>query len=869
MNIIKKLTYENLRRNPKRTIVTIIGVILSTALLCAAAGLVTSGRQSMIEYAKAVDGDFHVMFDGVPAGQLGYVTENANVEKSFTGRIYGYAKAESTNEYKPYFYVIGTTQEGMQKMALHLLEGRLPENGSEILVSGHVRSNGGMMISVGDVLDLSVGTRIAEDGTVLDQMVGFDPEVPEEIADPAQMSFTVVGVITRPNSGLEPWSAPGYTLVTYAGEEETAGDAPCFAGVRFKSLKGWREKADKIASTVEAQSGQSVRTLSNTSVMKYEGALSESSLTMIYAVGTIVILIILTTSIFVIRNSFAISVAEKTAQYGMLSSVGATSKQIRDSVLYEGFLIGLVGIPLGIAGGTLALAVLTRIVNLLLPTGITELVFTFSLPWYAILASVLLGAVTIYLSSLIPAIRAGKIAPIEAIRGNDQIKISGKKVRISPLTGKIFGIGGVIAAKNLKRSRSKYRTTVISLVVSTAVFIALSSFVDYTKRATGVVYEDYQYNITVSGLHDLEKAHSLMEEMGEEDWSVSAGVHAKVDPLRYGSEMTKEEWEDIYASLTEEEKENTSFDVELSFLDERTFQQMAKECGVTSDYEHTVLLCDTAMRYHEDGSRTQVKLLGDLEGETVELQVETSLEEDEKTGETRSVYETIPVTVSRRSEKMPRGQEGWNGMVLFLVSEHYLDDQPELQKKLQELMFVDAITIKAGQPDAVQKQLEDLRSQNLDYSGIVIYNLEANARQERNFILLIEIFLYGFITVITLVGVTNIFNTISTNMILRSKEFAMLRSIGMTTKQFHRMIQLESLLYGMRSLLWGIPLGLAGSYLIYLAFASDLDLGYLLPWKAILLAVVFVFLIVGVTMWYSLGKIEKQNIVETIRNDSI
>ena len=157
----------------------------------------------------------------------------------------------------------------------------------------------------------------------------------------------------------------------------------------------------------------------------------------------------------------------------------------------------------------------------------------------------------------------------------------------------------------------------------------------------------------------------------------------------------------------------------------------------------------------------------------------------------------------------------------------------------------------------------------MNYYGLTVFNYETYMKQEQRMLLVVKIFLYGFITVITLIGVTNIFNTITTNMILRSKEFAMLKSVGMSSKEFNKMIRLESIMYGTKSLLIGIPLGILGSYGMYKAFAQGIDLGYTLPLPAIIISIVFVFIIVGITMKYSLNKINKQNIIETIRKDNI
>lgn len=159
---------------------------------------------------------------------------------------------------------------------------------------------------------------------------------------------------------------------------------------------------------------------------------------------------------------------------------------------------------------------------------------------------------------------------------------------------------------------------------------------------------------------------------------------------------------------------------------------------------------------------------------------------------------------------------------------------------------------------------------DLGYDNLSVMNIDQMIQTNNAVMLIMGIFIYGFIAVITLIGVTNIFNTISTNMRLRSKEFAMLKSVGMTKKEFNRMIRLESLFYGVKSLLIGIPLGILGGIGIFFAFGEgNLALDFVIPWKAIIISIVFVFVVVWMIMKYSVSKVGKQNIIETIRNDNI
>lgn len=149
------------------------------------------------------------------------------------------------------------------------------------------------------------------------------------------------------------------------------------------------------------------------------------------------------------------------------------------------------------------------------------------------------------------------------------------------------------------------------------------------------------------------------------------------------------------------------------------------------------------------------------------------------------------------------------------------------------------------------------------------YDVKEQAQLMRNLKLIIEIFLYGFIVLISLIGVSNIFNTITTNVNLRRREFANLKSIGMTDKAFNKMMNLECLFYGTKSLLWGLPIGCAMCYLLSKAFESEIMFMFKIPWSSIAIVIVAVYLIVFMTMKYAKGKIKKENIIDVLRDDNI
>ena len=856
MDILKKFTKKNLKLNKKRTIVTIIGIMLSTALICAVAGMVSSTQKTLANAMRADHGNYHMRFENVPAEELKFIEENVNVESYFLTKNVGYAKLDgSINSGKPYLFLMEFDRNALQNSSFKIVEGRLPENENEVVISQHIIDNGGVELEVGDTLSLDVGTRrLVDDGSVLSQSNPYlgeeesqEENLQEEITDTINKTYTIVGIIERPSYELEDYQAPGYTIITYSDNINNTDVANI--SVLFNNVGDYEETTEQIVNTVKEDTGVDISTVANVNVIRFDGGLSENTMNVLYGIAGVIIVIIVVSSVFVIRNSFAISVAEKTKQYGMLASVGATKKQIRKTVLLEGTYIGAIAIPLGILCGIIAIVVLLWIVNYLIGDMMDGVIFIYNVPLLPILLSIVISAITIYLSCIIPAIRASRISPIEAIRGNEDIKIKAKKIKTSKLTKKIFGIGGVIASKNLKRNKKKYRTTVISLVVSIAIFISLSSFLDYGKRAVGLYYTDMKYNVDVYN-GDIELYNEIAQLNNIDDYSYSFTTSAIIDIEKYGSEYGKEISNINRTYYVEAERETEYQDtIAVIMFNNDYFKKFIKELGLNeNDYKNIAILEDDEFEYNEDGTSVLRNYYNIKEGETITINLN---------GEERQV------TIAKRSDQRPMGFEGSyaTGGWIF-VSEDFMED------KDNEIIST-GMYINSSDASQLERDINNIIADNDSYKNVHITNLAEFADQERRILLLVSIFLYGFITVITLIGVTNIFNTITTNMILRSKEFANLKSIGMTTKEFNKMIRLESLLYGLKSLLIGIPIGLLGSFCIYQAFKNSVDFGYMIPWVSILISIIFVFIIVGATMKYSLSKINKQNIIETIRQDNI
>ncbi|MBR5970108.1 MAG: ABC transporter permease [Lachnospiraceae bacterium] len=896
MNPVRKLTIQSLRMNRKRTVMTVIAIALSCALIVAVTGMLSSAQATIVQYTKDTVGDYHALYSDLPGDALQIITEYTETAEVHAYRHAGYAVAEgSVNEYKPYYHLLTMDEETMKASAFRLTAGRFPENASEILISGHIEHNGGIKWKIGDTMTLALGARRLDYGALLSQINDFDPNHAEEITDTRERTFTVVGIMERPSYLIENYQAPGYTIVTCDADGSLARQSAYNtfdAEVTFTSAAAARDGAEELLDILMAEGVPVSAMQTNSDLIRFSGGINEELLETFWWLLVVIISIIMVTSVFVIRNSFRISVSEKTRQYGLLATVGATRKQIRKSVLFEGFLMGVIGIPLGLLIGAAAVRVLIFLLNIIIGDDLLENAnFVFSLSWVVFVAAVLLSVLTIWLSCLIPAVSASRIPPIEAIRGNREIMPGRRKLKSSRLVKKLFGIGGVVASNNLKRSRKKYRTTVVSLVVSISVFIGLSFFVEGMKNSVSVVYQDYGFNMAISA-QDAKACETVAQVLELTDYAYDYYASGEISRDPWGSEYANRRYDAMrsdpdYSGWLGCEPEDNPVYIHLYNRD--YFRRYLESLGVdaSGDVSGIGLLFDEDIMYDYNMQGNLKKMTTERfttakAGDTMEVRIDipahAEVEEDaplytyEVTyydGERKVTEELSYRSLTRRVRLVkvntapPYGLEGvFSDGAVLVMSE---DAVP----KSAGIDTIREMYVNAEDPDQLEQKIAQTNWEDYGVELEWYYNLNKYVSENRRMILIIEIFLYGFIAVITLIGVTNIFNTITTNMMLRSREFAMLKSVGMTKGQFNRMILLESALYGMKSLVFGIPLGLGLAWWIYRVLSGAIDDGFFIPWKAIGISALFVFVIVGLTMRYSLGKINKQNIIETIRSEAV
>ena len=857
MTLLNKLTIKNLKLNKKRTIVTIIGIMLSVALITAVASMYASGIKSLIKYETIIKGDFHTAFYNVPTSDIDKFVNNRNIEKLNITEGLGYAKIDSKNEDKPYAYLKGFTKDALNNLSVRLVKGRLPENTNEIVIPTHLKTNGRLDLKLNDSITLEVGKRIDSKGDELSQSDKYQNTAGEQLVEMQTKTYKIVGIIERPATNIEYYTAPGYTFITYIDSKNLSGNVDIYAKFTKDGVKNWDKTIANILGVSqvlfrkvynqEIESEKLTEQLKKTymfDVNKYlidleTNPISSTSIGDLGKVLAIVIVIIVFTSIFCIKNSFDISITEKIRQYGMLRSIGATKKQIKRNVFYEATILGLIGIPLGIILGCLATYILIIISNYYL-TDVVQTGFKLELVFstYAILVAIILGIITIYFSALKSATRASKVSEIDSIRNSANLKISSKKIKSPKYIKKLFGIGGVISFKNLKRNKKKYRTTIISITVSTFVFIALYSFMELAFQNVNneLKVSDFNISLSTNAINDYSYSKFLktVNLSGVEDYAI-----LRNSELSFTGSHSSKEYLEYFGTKNESDAEGH---ITIFAIGKKQYDKYIKSLGLNyDDIKDKAILFDKQYIISYDKNNNKI---------TKNIRVYDFSKGDVIT----STNNQLNLEIGAISSIEPD--------FLKWLSNSYLIISDEMFDKIAKTNNLD-IYYKASNADKLQDELDSY----LNGESYNIDNKEENVRIMNNLFTLIAIFLYGFIIVISLIGITNIFNTITTNMELRKQEFAMLKSIGMTSKEFKRMIRLESLFMGIKSLLFGILIGIILSYLIYLS--SDSDIPYKLPIVAIIISILVVFILISLIMKYSLNKINKQNTIETIRNENI
>jgi putative ABC transport system permease protein len=583
----------------------------------------------------------------------------------------------------------------------------------------------------------------------------------------------------------------------------------------------------------------------NTDLLIAEGHVPDPYAKAIYSIAVGLILIIMCASIIVVSNAFRVSAGERTKQFGTLKSAGATSRQIRSSVLYEAFYLSIIGIPIGLAVGLSVEAIGMYLANVLLRdvnalSVNNNLHFSFTVTSEIVLFSVIISAATVFISAYLPARKAAKLSAIDAIRARGEIKIKAKKVKTSRLTRVLFGFEGELAAKSMKRSRRSYRATVAAIAASVVLFVVGSSFGDILMSAMGVFYPNVSitalatYNSSDAPLSD-EQTDELTARFREYE-GASVTMIGSVYGVADLSGLINEQGLEAYRR-----DDGAEMSVSLIEVDDEYYARLCRLSGA-KDGEAISL---NYLLYRNSENKREIVYPFNDSSKSFTVKIEGREDFSFKLG---GNLKDVPADLLQLTDNSSA-----NIVVhrIDMTRVSWLADLPDSAgfEEYAEGVFAETFD---GIEDGAERSYD-------------VEDIKAMLAATRGLGTLMMLFIYGFIALLTLIGLTNVISTISTNVRLRRGEFAALISCGMTREGLGRSLRLESVMCGLRALIIGLPLALAASYFLHTSMVDILTLPYEFPIMAVLISVAAVFAVTIVTMRFSAAKLRSSSLVDAMR----
>lgn len=836
MNILNKLTLKHLKMNKKRTLVTIIGITLSTALMVGIGLLISTVLTTERLATEKNHGAHHFKITELSKENYQTLEKNIKIDSMYYYSGIGFSFLEnSKNPFKPYLYITEASTNLLEK--LNIIEGRLPKKDNEIILTKEALEDGNLKVKVGDTISLNIGKRyfegeyIGNNNNPVPRNWDNDNVIAnaEEIKDTKEYTYKVVGIIER--TYYEDYESAGFMSFTLS--RDIPSEVEAF--IKLKKPKETYDTIKEIASNININENKFT---ANTSLLFYYGATKYDNINSTFLPLTLIALSVISIGcIVVIYNSFAISTMERKKSFGLYSSIGTTGKQIRKTVLFEAFIVGSIGIILGIIGGFLGIYVVVEILNYLLKDAV-NMEFIFSVNLTYLLIPLIFMCMVILISAYLPAKRAGKVTPIEAIRGNDDIKVTRKSLRTPKIISAIFGIEGELAHKNMKRNKKKYRVTIISLFISIVMFNTFTSFLGYAiKTSDSVDSSDYDIGFYLKGKkedikEDIKAIKSNYEI--EEERTIIQNEYITINKIDDNEYTTL--WKNMNSDYPEEAK--SSF--ELIVIPDSDMTKLTKAEGLILNKKYLTI--------YEENSRKTIET-DIFKNKNYNLEIVT-----DKSTFNIKVETTNEIDFGLKTRL-------YTGRPTLIISESTYENKFSSDTYESEYLF---------NSKDYKKINEDYKNNKLNLkSEVQVYSPKIEEATVKNIVLAINILFYGFIALVVLIGVTSVINTINTSMNLRRKEFAMLRSVGLTPHGFNKILFFESLFFGLKSLLYGIPVSIGINALISNAIGGVFNTGIIIPWNSLIISVIGVFIIVIIAMNYASKKIKKENILEALREENI
>lgn len=1031
--IFQRFAARSLRLNRTRTIVSIVGVALSCALITAIFTSVATLYEGLLTAETSTEGAWQVELVNMTDNALDELRADPRVEHIYERKIYGSAlMPESFEGYWGRYLDLHAWPTADEVAGLKPLpklgEGHAPQGPGEIVLTNDLKgltADDGLWLydslpNTGRDLDvprvkweggIQLGTEIE---LALGQRTFVDPETGQEVpclydeslytsesekgdvvteylADAsAARRYTVVGFYAPPGKGsYDVWGGNGPGYLGFVADDELA---PRSTSAYITTNLNNRTDIDQLITdytglehalfndggnrdSIENMTAQTIA-YSHDALLRYQGMLDDRSVWgTLYSLAAILSAVVITASISLIYNSFAISVSERTRQFGLLSSLGASKRQLRRTVYAEALMLAAVGIPAGILIGLAGTFAVFHIAGegigmLIDQEAFAEAGFSSIAVNPGVLAtSAALALVTVLISAAVPAWRASRVSAVDAIRQTRDVRLSRRERRaprrtkggtsraprartLDALRLRMLGVPGLLAHRNLTRASSKGRVAVASLAVSVALIIISGSISHYLSLLTQVADSggsDIEVMLnrtladgetTADGIAELERAYRELDSVegaSGEGWVLNSSLYGTFQPGMIDADelLEQDEGYDIPDRALAEDG-TTYSPISILYVDDATWRAFLKESGLDesryNDPENPLAVALNGTQSN-DGRRYSVRdlfrgtgtatLFTYIESAGDDLFISCDIDSDgtpiaryegygsadeqryDEFGE--PIFQSIErplADVLKGTHELPVGAvvdsfpstlrsyaSIWPTLVLPVGALPTLAaDSEGLTASAMNgnfatpFVFHNAegaynnslaayLSFAADAPRDVENAMNDIIAEQFvgtEWYRTFLSNNAEHVRTARLMSETVQLFINCFILITGAIAVANVFNTLTNSIILRRREFAMLKSVGMGDRAFWKMIALECLSYAWRGLAIGLCLGALVTLLIYQAMMmSFADLDFVVSAGWVFAAIGVVALVLALSTVYALRKSSAGSIVQTLREDAI
>lgn len=878
MNIINRFTLRTLWKNKVRTFVTILGIILATAMFVSITSIITSLQNYMLDIVVDETGEWQGQIYNIDKKSKEEICDKAAdiSEKSYVEIYENQGKAKDIS-------FSGIDDNFRAMLTVKLKSGHMPKDNSQIIMTNMARSVYFENSEIGDKVKLKVDGKDREF-----EISGFSEVVTSNGDTSNDMQIFTKSGLTSPKSYTMYFKCKNVSKVE----------------VVFETLMKKLEKAKK---TGAGSDEDDITGYMHSALLKFYGESPNHTYNkLLYGMSGILMVIIMIAAVSLIHNAFSISISERTKQFGLLKSAGATRKQILRSVFFEAGILCIIGIPIGIICGVIGIGITLNLLGnqfamMLTGSDSSGISLTMHISAAGVLVAVAVTVITVLVSALIPAVKAVRLTVLQALKQNESTGLKRRSVKVNPILERLFGFEGKLADKNFKRNKRKQRVTVISIAISTALFVAVNSFTSYMSKSL----ELYDSNTAADLSMEVEKSvieksfktieNALkgfkgVDNIDDAGYSMYDNVIAEINIKDVDSEYLND-LKKMDPDMVDEKKGIIRIDAHIWYLEDDIYNEYIKKNNIKStnalawphlsiynedeskNYSYDIIKSDADIKIYqakekkgyELGNIKSYKKLNQYYFETTDEDEEGSVEEKIYSGE--DAFASQDISVVRCDKKLPLCIGDASNSNLLTIVKPYSEVKNIPKGVVRNNYYTFAF--KAKKHSEAKVNLRTFINKKI--SGQLSYIADYTQDKETSsaIIMVVNVFSYGFIILISLIVVANVFNTISTNILLRRQEFAMLKSVGMTKKGLNKMMNYECVFYGIKGLIFGMIMAVLTTYAMFNVMSEGFNVGFYIPVQSIVVVVISIFVVVFASMIYTMKKIKKDNVIETLRNDNI